>query len=224
MPFRVLRSSATGCLAAGLLAACGVARAPVYVGGQPARGDVISPADLARADGGKPAYTRADAHFMSGMIGHHAQAVLIAGWAPSRGASQAIQRLTERVVVGQGDEIALMQAWLRDRKEPVPDADPAHYGMAGMDHAKLMPGMLTAEQLAALDRARGPEFDRLFLTYMIQHHEGAITMVDQLMGSAGAAQDEIVFKLASDIYADQTTEIDFMSKMLAQLGSTERRP
>ena len=216
----ILRLPTAGWLAATLVAGCGGARAPVYIGGRPATEDAVSQAERARADGGKPAYTRADAEFMSGMIGHHAQAVLIAGWAPSHGASPAIQRLCERVVVGQGDEIALMQRWLRDRNEPVPDADPSHYGMAGMDHVKQMPGMLSAEQLRMLDQARGPEFDRLWLTYMIQHHEGAITMVDKLMGSAGAAQDEMVFKLASDIYADQTTEIDFMTKMLQGLAKT----
>jgi uncharacterized protein (DUF305 family) len=81
----------------------------------------------------------------------------------------------------------------------------------------MMPGMLSAEQLAQLDRARGPEFDRLFLRFMIQHHQGAVTMVDQLFGSQGAGEEETVFRIASDIYADQTTEIDRMQKMLAAL-------
>jgi len=81
----------------------------------------------------------------------------------------------------------------------------------------MMPGMLTAEQLAQLDRARGPEFDRLFLRFMIQHHQGAITMVDRLFGSQGAGEEETVFRIASDVYADQTTEIDRMQKMLAAL-------
>src|SRR5256886_3242893 len=111
-----------------------------------------------------PAFTPADVRFMAGMIGHHAQAVLMAGWAPSHDASAAVRALCERVVVGQRDEIALMQRWLRERHEPVPEADPAHFTMPGMDPSMLMPGMLTAEQLAQLDRARGPEFDRLFLT------------------------------------------------------------
>ena len=83
----------------------------------------------------------------------------------------------------------------------------------------LMPGMLTDEQLAQLDAARGMAFDRLFLTLMIQHHEGAVTMVDELFGSPGAGQDEVVFRFASDVYADQTTEIDRMQKMLAALPS-----
>src|SRR6184192_4252313 len=83
-----------------------------------------------------------------------------------------------------------------------------------MDPSMLMPGMLTAEQLAQLDRARGPEFDRLFLTFMIQHHQGAITMVNQLFGSQGGGEQETVFRFASDVFADQSTEIDRMNRML----------
>src|SRR2546422_817609 len=88
-----------------------------------------------------PAFTPADVRFMEGMIGHHAQAVLMAGWAPSHDASAAVRALCERVVVGQRDEIALMQRWLRERHEPVPEADPAHFTMPGMDPSMLMPGM-----------------------------------------------------------------------------------
>lgn len=162
-------------------------------------------------------HTAADVHFMSGMIHHHAQAVLIAKWAPTHGASAELQRLAERIVVGQNDEIALMQHWLRDRGEPVPDgsAGPMKMQMNGMEHEMLMPGMLSDAQLGQLDAARGMAFDRLFLTFMIQHHEGAVTMVDELFGSQGAGQDEVVFRFASDVYADQTTEIDRMEKMLA---------
>jgi uncharacterized protein (DUF305 family) len=162
-------------------------------------------------------FTAADVHFMAGMIGHHAQAVLIAGWAPSHAASAAVRALCERIVVGQRDEIVLMQRWLEERHEPVPVADPAHFTMPGMDPSMLMPGMLTAEQLAQLDRARGTEFDRLFLTFMIQHHQGAITMVNQLFGSHGGGEQETVFRFASDVFADQSTEIDRMTRMLDAL-------
>jgi uncharacterized protein (DUF305 family) len=179
-----------------------------------------SPAEQARADGGIPAFTEADVHFMTGMIAHHSQAVLMAGWAKSHGASDGLQRLCERIAVGQTDEIHLMQAWLRKRGQPVPDGDPAHATMMpGMDHPMLMPGMLTAAQLAELDRARGVDFDRLFLTYMIMHHQGAITMVSDLFASYGAAQDDMIFKFASDVNVDQTTEIDRMNLMLAALPS-----
>jgi uncharacterized protein (DUF305 family) len=169
------------------------------------------------ADSARARYTAADVYFMSGMIHHHAQAVLMAGWAPTHGASPAIRALCERIVVGQRDEIALMQRWLRDRHQTVPDGDASHDMMPGMDSSGMMPGMLTAEQLTQLDHARGPEFDRLFLTFMIQHHQGAITMVNTLFGSQGAGEEEIVFRFASDVYADQTTEIDRMQKMLAVL-------
>ena len=159
-------------------------------------------------------YTPADVHFMAGMIGHHAQAVLMAGWAPTHAASAAVRALCERIVVGQRDEIVLMQRWLEERHEPVPVVDPAHFTMPGMDPSMLMPGMLSAEQLAQLDRARGTEFDRLFLTFMIQHHRGAITMVNQLFGSHGGGEQETVFRFASDVFADQSTEIDRMNRML----------
>ncbi|MDZ4864231.1 MAG: DUF305 domain-containing protein [Gemmatimonadota bacterium] len=176
--------------------------------------------------GQHPFYTAADVAFMTGMISHHAQAVLIAGWAPSHGASPSLRALCERIVVGQQDEITLMKRWLRDRREPVPDGDASHGMMPGMDHAMMpmMAGMLTAEQLVQLDQARGPEFDRMFLTFMIQHHQGAIVMVDQLFGSKGAGEEERVFRFASDVYADQTTEIDRMQKMLAALPSEGRSP
>ena len=159
-------------------------------------------------------YTPADVHFMSGMIYHHAQAVLIAGWAPTHDASPSLRALCERIVVGQGDEIALMERWLRDRHENVPDLNATHAMMPEMDPATMMPGMLTADQLAQLDRARGKQFDRLFLTFMIQHHKGAITMVNQLF-AAGAGEQETVYRFASGVYADQTTEIERMQKMLA---------
>jgi uncharacterized protein (DUF305 family) len=184
----------------------------------------LSPAAQAKADSGRPPYTAADVHFMSGMIGHHAQAVLMAGWAPSHGANAAVRALCERIVVAQRDEIAFMQRWLGERHEPVPPADPRGHIVPGMDRPMLMPGMLTPEQMAQLDGARGPEFDRWFLTFMMQHHQGAITMVEHLLSVAGAAQDGTVFRFASDVNADQTTEIDRMSRMLAALAPAAKHP
>jgi uncharacterized protein (DUF305 family) len=169
-------------------------------------------------------HSPADVHFMSGMIHHHAQAVLIAKWAPTHEASAELQRLAERIVVGQNDEIELMQTWLRDKNEPVPEATagPMRMKMDGMDHEMLMPGMLTDDQLKQLDAARGTAFDKLFLAFMIQHHEGAITMVNTLFASPGAAQDETVFRFASDVYADQSTEIARMQQMLDARGDAAR--
>src|SRR4029078_13421254 len=121
-----------------------------------------------------------------------------------------------RIVVGQSDEIVLMQTWLRDNGQEVPDAKSTRHKMVmnGMQHESLVPGMVMDDEMAELDRARGPEFDRLFLTGMIRHHQGAIDMVDVLFKSYGAAQDELVVKFASDVYADQSTEIARMHEML----------
>jgi uncharacterized protein (DUF305 family) len=173
----------------------------------------------ARADSVRLPYTKADIDFMSGMISHHAQAIKMASWAPTHDASPALVRLAERIVVGQADEIELMQSWLRDRLQPVPEADPAgmKMKMGDVEHVMLMPGMLTEEQMKQLDAARGKEFDRLFLTFMIQHHRGAIEMVQQLLSSHGAAQDETVFKFANDVEIDQSEEIQRMQLMLLEL-------
>ena len=180
---------------------------------QPAKPDPPARPDLVRA-----AYNAADVEFMSGMIPHHAQAVVMAGWAASHGARPDVRILCERIVVAQGDEIAMMRNWLRDRGETVPAADATHHRMKmnGMEHDMLMPGMLSPVEMAALDKARGPEWDRLFLEGMIKHHEGALKMVDDVFEAYGALQDDDLFKFASDVYADQTAEIDRMRKMLAE--------
>jgi len=184
----------------------------------------VAPSPAAAAPSARPAApvrapNEADVNFVSGMIGHHAQALVMAGWAPSHGASPAVRVLCERIINEQNDEIASMQTWLRDRNLPVPDAKPGpmRMKMNGMEHEMLMPGMLTEEQMKELDAARGTEFDRLFLKYMIQHHQGAVTMVQQLFDTNGAAQEQSVYKLASDVSADQTSEITRMQKMLASL-------
>ena len=183
-------------------------------GQQPPSADPKPRPDLVRAP-----YSAADIEFMQGMIPHHAQAVLFAAWAKSHGARPDIQVLCERMVVAQRDEIAFMRTWLSDRGEKVPAADATHHRMVmnGVEHDMLMPGMLTPEEMAKLDKARGPEWDRLFLEGMIKHHQGAITMVDKLFESYGALQDEDIYKFASEIYADQNIEIERMEKMLAAM-------
>jgi uncharacterized protein (DUF305 family) len=119
-----------------------------------------------------------------------------------------------------------MQNWLKDRHQVVPESNPAGMTMTmnGVTHTMLMPGMLTPEQMKQLDAARGTEFDRLFLTFMIQHHKGAVAMVAQLFGTYGAGQDELTFKFASDVNVDQTTEIARMEKMLAALPPQSSSP
>lgn len=159
------------------------------------------------------AYTAADVQFMSGMIYHHAQAILIAGWARSHGASRSVQTLCDRIVASQKDEINLLSHWLATRHEAVPHPESDHMMMPEMDASHMMPGMLSTEQLARLDSARGPDFDQLFLRYMIQHHQGAITMVNQLFAASGG-EEEPVYKMATGVFADQTTEIERMQRML----------
>ena len=201
------RAAMVACLAlAALAAGCGSA--------QPKQGLHQTPPTLGRLP-----YSDADVDFMSGMIPHHAQAVIMAGWAPTHGARQDVAVLCERIVVGQRDEIHMMQGWLRDRGLPVPDEHSTlmHMKMPnGMVHDMLMPGMLTDDEMAALDKSRGPEFDRLFLEGMIKHHQGAIDMVEVLLKSYGGAQDETVFKFSNDVYADQNIEIDRMKQMLEE--------
>jgi uncharacterized protein (DUF305 family) len=159
---------------------------------------------------------------MSMMIGHHTQAIEMSRLAPTRAASPAVRTLAQRIINTQQDEIATLQQWLRDRGQPVPDAHAmgSHAGHGtghGAGHEEPMHGMLSPAQMKQLEDAKGAEFDRLFLTYMIQHHRGGVIMVTELFGAQGAAQDETVFKMASDINVDQTTEIARMQKMLAEL-------
>jgi uncharacterized protein (DUF305 family) len=173
----------------------------------------------ARADSARYPYTVADVNFMSGMIHHHAQAIVMAKWAPSHGAGPSVRTLCDRIINAQLDEITAMQRWLRDRNQTVPEATATASKMVmnGMEHEMMMPGMLTEAQMKELDAAKGPAFDRLFLTGMIQHHKGAVSMVADLFNSYGGAQDELTFKFASDVQVDQTTEIARMQRMLIML-------
>lgn len=208
-------------LAATITAACSSAtRGAVQASSQPAIGahTGLSVLATARADSARRTFNAADVSFMSGMIGHHAQAITMASWAPTHGAT-VVRTLAERIINSQQDEIATMQQWLRDRGQPVPQANAAGMKMMmnGAEHTMLMPGMLTEAQMRQLDQATGAEFDRLFLTDMIQHHRGAVSMVKDLFDSYGAAQGDVTFKIASDINVDQTTEIARMEKMLVTL-------
>ena len=162
---------------------------------------------------------QADVNFMAGMIPHHAQAVKMASLTPSRSNNNLVKALSERIVVGQTDEINLLQTWLRNNGQTVPAADATHHRMMhdGVAHDMLMPGMLSEAEMAQLEQARGVAFDRLLLTFMIRHHQGAIKMVDELFNSYGAAQDDLVYRFAADVFADQTTEIDRMQKLLADM-------
>jgi uncharacterized protein (DUF305 family) len=152
------------------------------------------------------------------MIGHHAQALVMAAMAPTHGASDRMLQLVQKIDISQRDEIAFMEQWLKDRKQALPPAD-------YMTHM-MMPGMLSPEQMAQLDIARGREFERLFLIFMIQHHEGALQMVEELFDMPGAGQDPDIFRFATDVDADQRDEIYVMTTMLDTLenapGSSSR--
>jgi uncharacterized protein (DUF305 family) len=151
----------------------------------------------------RPEHTPADTHFMQGMIHHHMQAIEMSALAPERTNRQDVLMLAHRIDVSQESEIRLMRDWLRTRGEQ------EHM------HEMMMPGMLTAEQMDALRTARGAEFDRLFLTYMIQHHRGALIMVDELFAQPGAGQDQDIFRFASEVNSDQQIEILRMQQMLS---------
>lgn len=160
-------------------------------------------------------YTPADVAFMQTMIGHHAQALVMTELVPARTSRPELHALAERITVSQRDEIERMQNWLQRRNQPVPAAD-AHVH-AAMGHGPLMPGMLTQAQLDSLTHARGPQFDRLFVQYMIRHHEGAIVMVRELLAQPGAGQEPEIFIFASEVDADQNAEIRRMRALLATL-------
>lgn len=156
-----------------------------------------------------PGFTVADVRFMQHMIGHHAQALQMSAMAPSHGASERVVRLAQKIDISQRDEIAMMKQWLQERQQAVPSD--AHSG------AMMMPGMLSAEQLAQLDAARGPEFDRLFLILMTRHHQGALQMARELFRTPGAGQEPDIFRFVTDVDADQRDEILVMERLLHAL-------
>ncbi len=158
----------------------------------------------------------ADVEFMQGMIMHHSQAVDMVALLRTRGKSPALKAFGEKISISQSDEIGFMKRWLESRGQPtVMHMDHSHMSAADMKNMNmLMPGMLTPAQMSALAKARGARFDHLFLTGMIQHHGGALTMVDDLFKTPGAAQDPILFDFATDIDSTQSAEIKIMRAML----------
>ena len=161
-----------------------------------------------------PAATRyTDAQFMQGMILHHAQALEMTALIPGRTNREDFRKLGQRIETSQKDEIAMMQQWLRDHRAQVPALDEhgMHHDEAG--HMVMMPGMLTQDDMTQLAHATGVEFEKLFLQYMIRHHQGALAMVGDLFGTKGSGQDPLIFKYASDIDADQRAEIRRMQTL-----------
>jgi uncharacterized protein (DUF305 family) len=162
--------------------------------------------------------TDADVKFMQGMIMHHSQAVEMVALMSGRTKNASLLEFGQRISISQSDEMKFMKRWLMYRDKPISEmGDMA--GMEHMDHMMampLMPGMLSPQQMDALSKATGPQFDHLFLTGMIQHHTGALTMLDELFGTPGAAQDPQLFDFTADIGVTQQGEIDAMRNMLAK--------
>ena len=171
-----------------------------------------------------PPRSTADVDFMQGMIMHHAQAVEMTAWIPSHTKNKDLHLLGARISSSQSDEIKFMKRWLAARGESVPRT---MQSMPGMDMARdpmpLMPGMLTPEQMDALRKATGTDFDHLFLVGMIQHHNGALTMVKDLFDTAGAGQDAELFNFATDADNTQRAEIRIMENMLKKEKPEEKR-
>ncbi len=177
-----------------------------------------------------PPLSHADVEFMQGMIMHHSQAIEMTALIESRTQNKDLRSLGARISSSQSDEIRFMKRWLATRGEPISMSMPAMPNtpdMPGMKmpaHATpLMPGMLSPQQMEALRNAKGAEFDRLFLTGMIQHHGGALTMVKELFDTAGAGQDAEIFDFATDADNSQKAEIKIMQNMLQQKESEEKR-
>jgi uncharacterized protein (DUF305 family) len=161
-----------------------------------------------------PGYSIDDVNFMQMMIGHHDQALRMAALVEIGDAGPEVRTLARRIDIAQRDEIRVMERWLSERDQAVPDAE-ARLAMA-------MPGMVTPAQFERLERARGTDFDRLFLRYMIDHHLGAISMVDDLFASPGSAQDSELFQFVTDVGADQLDEIGIMERILDGLAPNIR--
>jgi len=161
-----------------------------------------------------------DVDFMQGMIMHHAQAVEMTALIDSHTTNKELRLLGARISTSQSDEMRFMKRWLAARGEPVSHAMPSmDRHMPGMDmtsHSMLMPGMLTPKQMEALRKAKAAEFDKLFLTGMIQHHNGALVMVKELFDTAAAGQDAELFSFVTDVDSGQRAEIRIMEKMLGQ--------
>src|SRR5262245_33262118 len=176
--------------------------------------------------GSLPPASPADAQFMQGMIMHHAQAVEMTALIESHTENKDVRSLGARISRSQSDEIEFMKRWLASRGQPISEAthDMHHMNHMKMSHESmaLMPGMLTSEQMEALKKAKGEEFDHLFLTGMIQHHGGALTMVKDLFDTAGAGQDAELFNFATDVDSGQRAEIRIMQNMLERKPSKEQ--
>jgi uncharacterized protein (DUF305 family) len=203
-----------GAAGAACRATSGAGGTAIIQPGAPGQANRTISADAA-SDLSKVQATDADIKFMQGMIGHHAQAIEMTALIPERTAREDMKLLGQRIAVSQADEMEMMKDWLRKRGQDIP-AEHAHHMPGGM-----MPGMLTPEQMAELAAAKGEAFDQLFLKGMIQHHQGALDMVDALFKTPGAGQEGDINAFAADVDADQRMEIN---RMRAMLGPPTKGP
>ena len=203
-------------VAAALFTHSAVGQVPIIQPGAPGQQSRLITVEEASALAGME-YSLGDIQFLQGMIPHHAQAKEMSALAESRTNNEAILAVAARITLSQDDEIAMMQDWLGDRGLEV-TAEDAHHQSGFM----RMAGMLTDEEMAALAAARGSEFDRLYLEKMIQHHQGALDMVEDLLDQRGSVQDPLLYEFTSDVTSDQTSEIERMVTLLASFSSDPR--
>lgn len=204
-----LCAAGASCRSTGPVAVATPAEAPpaIIQPGAPGQANKVISREQA-TDLSKVQATEADIKFMQGMIGHHSQALEMTALIPERTAKREMLLLGQRISVSQADEIEMMKTWLRKRGAEIP-SEHAHHMPGGM-----MPGMLTTEQMAELAAAKGEAFDQLFLKGMIQHHQGALDMVDELIKTPGAAQEGDINAFAADVDSDQRMEINRMRALL----------
>lgn len=192
------------------------AQVPIIQPGAPGQpGRVISAEEASNLAGIQ--YSAGDVMFLQGMISHHAQAMEMSALVQGRSNREAMELLAQRIALSQEDEISMMQDWLGEHGLDVPGAD-AHHA----EDFDLMPGMLSAEKMAALEQAQGADFDTLFLESMIEHHLGALEMVEKLLDQRGSAQDPVLYRFTSDVTSDQSSEIERMDAMLAGFSPDPR--
>lgn len=208
-------------LASIFAALAGAPQTPIFNPGAPGAAARVVSADEAVALS-RTGFVEADVQFMQHMIVHHAQAVEMVELLATRGASEAVRRLGQRIALSQKAEMALMEEWLATRGLPATAIDP-HAGHHGPDHRPadptipVMSGMLSPAQMATLAAADGPAFDRLFLEGMIVHHRGALGMVEALLDDPDAGEDPMLSDFASSVTADQSAEILRMQSILSEL-------
>ena len=220
-----------GVLVAGLVGATSLDQSPpIFQPGAPGAPSRTLTVDQSVALS-RAGFVDADVTFMQHMLVHHAQAVEMVALMPQRASSETVARLGQRIDLSQSSEMDLMRDWLGARGLPIAAADPhAHHPASHQGHGSmaLMPGMLTPAQMQALAAATGPEFDRLFLEGMIQHHQGALDMVDVLNDDPNAAEDPLLSGFAASVVADQSAEILRMQSLLSQTPiqtpASEARP